>query len=161
MVRLVKAQFDDPKTVATYLGEAIGTHYSAALRAAEAYGRHLAAARESLLQESYDGQVLRDFWVDLMKSEEVRVKSPKVMKSLGSTPSLFFQDFLDTADEVFGEKYKDAPPQKRKKVGHSEHARCLRLLRDHKSEGLPDHFAVRNRVATWMQMIRVAQGYRE
>jgi hypothetical protein len=37
----------------------------------------------------------------------------------------------------------------------------LRLLRDHSAEGMRDHFTVQNRIATWMQMIRITGGYRE
>lgn len=161
MAREISAQFDDPGTAATYLGESIGTHYSAALRAAEAYGRHLAATRESLLTESFDGQGLRNFWLDLIRSEQVRLKSPNVLKNLSTTTSHYFQDFLDTADAVYGRQYMDVTPEQRKKIGQTEHAKCLRILRDHSAEGLEDHFAVQNRVSTWMQLIRVTRRYQE
>lgn len=155
------AQFDDARTVARYLGEAVGTHYSAALRAAEAYGRHLASTRESLLNETFEGEGLKKFWNAVMESEHVRSISPTAHEQLATTPDHYFADFLETAETVFGQRYQDVPEAQRKKLGHTQHASCLKLLRDHVAAGIPDHFTVRNRVATWMQMIRVTGGYRD
>ena len=154
-------KFSDPKTIATYLGETIGTHYSAALRAAEAYGKHLAASRDQLLQETFEGDGLRAFWVAMMKSEQLRSWSPGDLKRLGTAPTHYFYDFLDTADSVFERNYRDVAEAQRKKLGHTEHAQCLRVLRDHKAEGLENHFAVQNKVGQWMQMIRVMGRYQE
>jgi hypothetical protein len=153
--------FDDARTVARYIGEAVGTHYSAALRAAEAYGKHLASHRESLVEDTFEGEGLGRFWGAVMESEQVRGIPRGAHEQLSTTPTLYFSDFLDTADAVFGERYRDAPESRRKKLGHTQHAQCLRLLRDHAAEGIRDHFTVQNRVATWMQMIRVMGGYRE
>jgi len=161
MTREVNAQFDDPGTAATYLGETVGTHYSAALRAAEAYGRHLAAVRESLNGERFEGDGLGKFWGDLMKAEQVRLRSPEVLKKLSTLPSHYFLDFLETADAVYYRRYQDVPATQRKKLGQTQHAQCLRILRDPTAEGMQDHFAIRNRIATWMQMIKVMRGYRE
>jgi len=157
----VLAQFDDPRSVATYIGEAVGTHYSAALRAAEAYGKHLASTRESLLRETFDGRGLGEFWREVMRSEQVLSSSVAARKELALTPTHYFSDFLDTADAVFEKKYRDVPGSQRKKLGHSQHALCLRILRDHTAEGLKDHFAVRNRVTTWIQMIKATGGYQD
>lgn len=155
------AQFDHPKTVASYLGETVGTHYSVALRAAEAYGKHLAAVRTSLLSERFEGDGLGNFWKEMMTSEQVRSSSPDVLDALRTTPSHYFSDFLDTADAVFRNRYEDVPQAQRKKVGQNQHVQCLRLLRDHKREGIEDHFAVQNRVAKWMQMIRALGAYQK
>jgi hypothetical protein len=95
-----------------------------------------------------------------MKSEQIQVP-PKVFKALAAEPSHYFSDFLDTADAVFVRRYKDVPRQQRKKVGHTQHAECLRLLRDHKSAGIQDHFAVQNKVASWMKMVRMSGRYQE
>ena len=95
MIINIVAQFNDPSTAARYLGESVGTHYSAALRATEAYGNHLAAKRESLLSGIFEGQGLGDFWRDLLRSEQVRIGSPKVLQELSTTPSHYFFDFLD------------------------------------------------------------------
>jgi len=157
----VLAQFDDPRTVATYIGEAVGTHYSAALRAVEAYGKHLASNREKLHREPFDGEGLGEFWSQVMKSEQVLSSSATARKELALTPAHYFSDFLDTADAVFEKKYKDVPVSQKKKLGHSQHAMCLRILRDHTAEGIKDHFAVRNRVTTWIQMIKATGGYQE
>lgn len=161
MGKNVTPRFSDPKTIATYLGDTIGTHYSAALRAAEAYGKHLAASRDQLLQETFEGEGLRAFWQAMMKSEQLRTWSPGDLKRLGAAPNHYFSDFLDTADSVFERKYRDVPETQRKKLGHTEHAQCLRVLRDHKAEGLENHFAVQNKVGQWMQMIRVMGRYQE
>lgn len=161
MAREVHAQFDNPGTAATYLGEAVGTHYSAALRAVEAYGRHLAAIRGSLLGDSFQGDALGNFWKDLMRSEQVRLKSAKVLSQLSTRPTHYFFDFLETADAVYCRRYEDVPGPQKKKLGQTQHAQCLRILRDHTGEGMPDHFALRNRVATWMQMSKVLGAYRD
>ena len=161
MAKDIAAEFNDPSTVATSLGESVGTHYSAALRAAEAYGKHLAAEREALLLGTFEGKSLGDFWRDLLKSEQLRIGSPKVLKGLSTTPSHYFFDFLDRADEVYREKYRDVQSPKRKKSDQTEHAQCLRLLRNHAEEGMKDHFTVQNKIATWMQMIRIMGGYQE
>jgi hypothetical protein len=91
----------------------------------------------------------------------VRIGSPKVLKDLSTYPSHYFSDFLDTADAVYRRKYLNCPPEQKKKLGHSEHEKCLRLLRDHSATGMQDHFTVQNRIATWMQMIRIMGGYHE
>jgi hypothetical protein len=153
--------FDDPRTVARYIGETVGTHYSAALRAADAYGKHLASARESLLRETFEGEGLGRFWSEVMRSEHVRGSSPAVHSQLATATNHYFADFLDAADAAFGLHYKDCPDHRKKKLGHTQHAQCLRLLRDHVAEGNRDHFAVRNRVATWIQTIRVMGGYQD
>lgn len=160
MVTEVVAEFDSPDTVATYIGETVGTHYSAALRVAEAYGKHLAPVRDSLPEGSFKGEGLGRFWKAVTESEQIEV-SPKVLKALADDPSHYFSDFLDTADAVFVKRYKDVPRPQRKKVGHTQHAECLRLLRDHKSAGIQDHFAVQNKVAGWMKMIRMSGKYQE
>jgi hypothetical protein len=161
MVKDVKAQFDDPRTVAAYLGETVGVHYSAALRAVEAYGKHLASVRAFLLNETFEGEGLRNFWKDLLDSEQVRIKSPEVLRRLSTETSHYFFDFLETADEIYGKRYQDVPPAQKKKLGHSQHAQCIRIMRDHDAEGIKDRFALQNRIATWKQMIKVMGGYRE
>jgi hypothetical protein len=159
MTNYVASLFVDPSSTAKYLGETVGTHYSAALRATEAYAKHLAARRESLLRETYSGDGLGNFWKDLMRSEQVRIGTPEVFKSLSTNPSHYFSDFLDTADEVFQGRYEGSRPSQKKKSGKAEHAQCLRLLRDHNAGGLQDYFAVQNKVAVWMQLLRVMGGY--
>lgn len=161
MATEVTAQFDDPRTTATYLGEAVGTHYSAALRAALAYGKHLAGVSESLLEDTFEGEGLRKFWLDLIASEEVGGISPSVLATLSSTSAHYFRDFLGTAEAVYERKYREASPARKKKLGQTEHARCLRLLRDHKAEGLRGRFAVQNTVSKWMQLSRITRAYRE
>lgn len=156
----VVAQFDHASTVATFIGESVGTHYSAALRAAEAYGKYLSAVRESLLLENFRGDGLGHFWRDLMRAEQVQGASSTVLVTLSTKPSYYFSDFLDTADAVFGRKYQDVSEQQKKKIGQTEHAQCLRLLRDHNAAGMKDHFAVQNKVAGWMQMMRLMGTYR-
>jgi len=155
------ARFSDPGTTARYLGESIGTHYSVALRAAKAYGVHLAPRRDSLLSGSYDGEELGEFWRDLLKSEGVRMGSTRVMKGLSTTPGHYFSDFLDTADAVFEKKYSNVPLSQRKNSGKTEHAKCLRFLRDHRQEERVDHFSVQNKVATWTQLLRMLGRYQE
>jgi len=161
MATEVMAQFDDARTVASYLGEAVGTHYSAALRAAQAYGKYLAAKRDTLGAEPYRGDALAKFWVELMTSEQVQSSSPEVLVSLKSNPSHYFSDFLDTAETVFQEKYEEVGKDQRKKVGQNQHAQCLRILRDHKAEGIRDHFTVQNKVNFWMQMSRALGAYQQ
>ena len=161
MAKDIAAQFHDPSTVATSLGESVGTHYSAALRAAEAYGKHLAAEREALLVGTFEGKNLEDFWRDLLTSEQLRVGSSQVLKGLSTEPSHYFADFLDTADDVYRRRYGDVQGPRKKKSTQTEHARCLRLLRDHTAEGMKDHFTVQNKIATWMRMIRLLGGYQE
>jgi hypothetical protein len=154
-------RFDDPGTIATYIGENVGTHYSSALRVVEAYGQHLAAVREQLLQERFEGDGLEEFWKAAIRSEQVQSRSRGAEKRLGTTPSFYFNDFLDTADSVFEKKYRDVPGEQRKKLGHTQHAQCLRVLRDHQAEGLENHFAVQNKVQEWKLMLRALGGYRE
>ena len=161
MANQVSAHFINPSTVATHLGETVGTHYCAALRAAEAYGTHLAGVRESLLLETFEEGGLGNFWRDLLRSEQVHIGSPNVLKSLSTTPSHYFRDFLDTADAVYRRRYKDVPSHQRTSLGKLEHAQCLRFLRDHKSGGQVDHFTVQNKVATWMQLLRIMGRYQE
>jgi len=161
MATEVIARFEDARTVASYVGEAVGTHYSAALRAAEAYGKHLAAARDSLHKEPYEGDGLGKFWLAVMRSEQVQSTSPTVLRELRSSPVHYFSDFLDTADAVFQRRYQEASKSQRKKVGQTQHAQCLRLLRDHRAEGIENHFIVQNKVATWMQMVRALGAYQE
>lgn len=161
MAKEVIARFEDARTVASYLGEAVGTHYSAALRAAEAYGKHLAAVRDSLQEEPYQGDSLGKFWLEVMKSEQVQSTSPTVLRDLRRSPAHYFSDFLDTAESVFQRRYEEGSKAQRKKVGQTQHAQCLRLLRDHRAEGIENHFAVQNKVATWMQMVRALGAYQE
>jgi hypothetical protein len=155
------AHFDDARTVARYLGETVGTHYSAALRAAEAYAKHLASKRKFLLDDTFEGDSLERFWKAVMESEQIRGIPLAARRELATTPTHYFSDFLDTADATFVERYRDVPNSRKKKLGHTQHAQCLRLLRDHVAEGIQDHFTVQNTVATWMQMIRVTGGYRD
>lgn len=161
MTNLALAQFNDPSTAARYLGESVGTHYSAALRATEAYGRHLAAKRESLLSDSFEGESLGEFWSDLLRSEKIQLGSPKVLKELSTTPSHYFLDFLNTAEAVYEKRYRDLPSSKRKQLSKTEHAQCLAFLRDHGAGGARDHFAVRNKIATWMRLLRMMGRYQE
>jgi len=161
MTKNITAQCNDPSTAARYLGESVGTHYSAALRATEAYGRHLAAKRESLLSGEFEGEGLGDFWRDLLRSEQVPIGSPKVIQGLSATPSHYFSDFLDTADDVYRKSYGNVPPSQRKKLGQTEHEKCLRFLRNHTRGGVPDHFTVQNKIATWMKLLRMMGGYQE
>jgi hypothetical protein len=154
-------QINDPSTAARYLGEIVGTHYSAALRATEAYGRHLASKRDSLLAETFEGEGLGEFWRELLKSEKVRLGSGKVLKGLSTTPSHYFFDFLDTAEEVYRKRYLGDLFSKRNKAGKMEHAQCLAFLRDHCAGGVPDHFTVQNKIATWKQLLRVVGRYQE
>ena len=161
MTRNLIAQCNDPSTAARYLGESVGTHYSSALRATEAYGKYLAAKRESLLSEIFEGEGLGDFWRDLLRSEQIRIGSPKVLKGLSTTPSHYLFDFLDTADDVYRRSYGDVPSSLRKKLGQTEHAQCLRFLRNHAGGGVGDQFTVRNKIATWMKLLRIMGGYQE
>lgn len=161
MSKEASAHFDDARTIARYLGETVGTHYSAALRAADAYARHLASKRKFLFQDRFEGDGLEKFWRTVMESEHVRGIPPAAHRQLASAPRHYFADFLDTADATFVERYRDVPDSRKKKLGHTQHAQCLRLLRDHVAEGIQDHFTVQNTVATWMQMIRVTGGYRD
>ena len=157
----VSAQFDAPETVAIYIGEAIGVHYSAALRAAEAYGRYLAPSRKSLQGKRFLGDGLGRFWAEMMKSEQVQASSPAVLKALNTDPSYYHRHLLDTADSVFKRRYEEVPPAKKKKIGQTQHKQCLRIMRNQDAEGIGDHFTVRNKVATWIQLIRAVGGYRE
>ncbi len=161
MATEVAAQFDTPATVASYLGEAIGTHYSAALRAAEAYGKYLAAGRESLHSKRYPGDGLKKFWEEMMRAEQVEVSSPEVLQALKSDPNFYFSHLLDTAESVFRKRYEDVPPAQRKQIGQSQHQQCIRIMRDQDAEGIRDHFTVRNKVATWIQLIKAVGKYRE
>jgi hypothetical protein len=161
MIINIVAQFNDPSTAARYLGESVGTHYSAALRATEAYGKHLAAKRESLLSGKFEGQGLGDFWRDLLRSEQVRIGSPKMLQELSTTPSHYFFDFLDTADDVYRRRYGGLPSSQGKRLCKTEHAQCLRFLRNHTGGGIPDHFTVQNKIATWMKLLRMMGGYQE
>jgi len=154
-------RFTDPSTAAKYLGETIGTHYSAALRAASAYGTHLAAKRERLLGSTFEGESLGDFWRELIQAEQVRLGSPKVMQSLSTTTSHYFSDFLDAAEEVYERKYEDSSESRKRKSRKSEHAQCLRFLRDHSIGGKADQFTVRNKTETWMQLLKVTGQYQE
>jgi hypothetical protein len=150
--------FTEPETLATFLGENIGTHYSAALRAADAYGRHLAGQQESLRAATFSGEGLARFWTDLIRVEDVRIGSTAVLKKLSTHPRYYFTHFLDTADAVYGRSYEDAPPQLQKKLGQTQHAQCLRLLRDPEGEGMRDRFMVQNWASTWSQMLRISGG---
>jgi hypothetical protein len=155
------AQFNEPETVARHLGETVGTHYSAALRAADAYGKHLARERNALCSGSIDGGGLGNFWRELVRTEGVRLGSIAVLKGLSTDPSFFFSEFLDTADAVYRRRYKDVPEEQRKRATNSEHAQCLRFLRTHPTEGRPDRFTVQNKVTTWLQLLRMAGKYQE
>jgi hypothetical protein len=157
MKTYVTARFNDPSSTAKYLGECVGTHYSVALRAAEAYGKYLAERRESLLSETFEGEGLANFWRDLLRSEEIRLASPKVLRALSRNPTHYISDFLNTAEAVFHTRYKDGPsPQ----LGKVQHEKCLHLLRDHHAGGIRDHFDVQNKITTWMQLLRVLGEYR-
>jgi hypothetical protein len=159
MVRYLVPQFHDPASAAKYLGESVGTHYSVALRATEAFGRHLAAKPESLLSETFEGEGLGAFWRDLLKAEEVRIGSHEVLRALSTHPSHYSVDFLDTADAVFLRRYEDLPLSQRSKAGKAEHALCLRVLRNQNGTGAQDHFAVQNKVAAWMRLLKMMGGY--
>ena len=155
------AQFSDPQAVAKYIGEAVGTHYSAALRALDSYARHMAQERDHCDPEELPEESLGSFWQEMMRHEDVRQTTTAVIGGLKANPSHFFSDFLDMADTTFVKRYKDVPEAQRKKLGHTEHQKCLQLLRDHKAAGLPTHFEVENQVAKWMQMLRFMGGYRK
>ncbi|MFC1791094.1 hypothetical protein ACFL0I_01335 [Gemmatimonadota bacterium] len=157
----VGAQFSDPRAVAQYIGEAVGTHYNAALRAANAYAKYLAQERDSCAPEDLAEEGLGNFWLEMMRLEQVRQSTTAVISGLRTTPSHYFSDFLDRAEDVFVKRYKDVPEAQRKKLGHTEHQKCLQILRDHKAAGLETHFEVENLVTKWMQMIRIMGGYRE
>jgi hypothetical protein len=154
-------QFDDPVTVARHLGETVGTHYSAALRAADAYGRHLAPKRESLSSGDIDRDSLGNFWRELVKTERIRIGSIKVLKELSTTPMHFFSEFLDTADEVYRKRYQDVSPAMRKSAMNTQHAQCLHFLRTHSAQGVPDRFTVQNKVTMWLQLLRMTGKYQE
>lgn len=158
MATEVTALFNDPESLAAYLGENIGTHFAAALRAADAYARHLAGNQHSLRAESFPGAGLGAFWRDLVRAEEIRIGSPEVLKQLATKPRYYFAHFLDTADAVYGRSYEDVPQPQRKKLGHTQHAQCLSLLRDPDKTGMPDRFAVHNQVTLWSQMFKITTG---
>jgi len=161
MTNLALAQFNDPSTTARYLGESVGTHYSAALRATEAYGKHLAAKRTSLQSETFEGESLGDFWRELLRSEKVRVGSMEVLRELSTTPSHYFLDFLNTAEAVYEKRYRGSPSSERKQGCKTEHAQCLAFLRDHSAGGARDHFTVQNKISTWMRLLRLMGRYQE
>jgi len=152
---------DDPSTAARYLGESVGTHYSAALRAARAFSTHLAGKRESLLKEEYEGNGLRDFWRELLRSEKVRVGSPMVLRELSTSPSHYFRDFLDTAEAVYHMRYQDPAANGGKSVLKSEHAQCLSFLRNPDPSEQLSQFTIQNKVTTWMQLLRILGKYQE
>jgi hypothetical protein len=160
METTVVARLNDPSSAARYLGEAVGTHYSAALRAAKAYGTHLAGSRESLLKDEFEGSSLGDFWRDLIRSEQVRLGSPKVLRGLSKTPS-FFHDFLDAAEAEYRKRYKSGPSTRKKGTLKSEHAQCLAFLRESDANGPMAQFAIQNKVNTWMQLLRILGKYQE
>ena len=155
------APFDDSGSVARHIGEAVGTHYSAALRAADTYAKCLARGRDSGDPNALAEESLGNFWLEMMRLEKVRQSTPDVIKGLRTEPSHYFTDFLDTAEEVFEECYKDVSEEKRKKLGHVQHQKCIELLRDHRAAGLKSHFEVKNQVASWMQMLRLMGGFRD
>ena len=161
MVTEVGTQFDDPRTVALYIGDAVGTHYSAALRAANTYAKFLARKRDSGDPDALAEESLGSFWLEMMKFEEVRQSTTNVIHGLRTNPSHYFSDFLDTAEDVFEKRYRNVPEAQRKKLGHTQHQLCIQLLRDHKAAGLESHFEVENQVAKWMQMLRLMGGYRD
>lgn len=154
----VSALFNDPETLANYLGESVGTHFSAALRAADAYGRHLAGNPPSPTGDRYDGEGLREFWKELIGLEQVTIGSPVVMRTLGTEPQYFFGKFLRTADAAYRKCYGDGSETQRKKLGHTQHAQCLRMLRDPTAAGMADRFAVQNQVTLWSQVFRITTG---
>lgn len=160
MAEAAAAQFRDPRTVAAYLGQMVGTHYCAALRATEAYARHLAPVRESLLSERFKGDGLGAFWREVMESEELEGDSFEALASLARDPRFFFRHFLDGADGAYRSRYEEVPPPLRKKVGHTQHAQCIRILRDHDGGIFGSHFAVQNQVVKWIQMTRALGQYR-
>lgn len=151
-------QFDDPRTVARHIGEAVGTHYAVALRAVDTYAKYLAKARDSGDPDALPEESLGNFWLEMMRLEEVRQSTPDVMYGLRTNPSHYFSDFLDTAEKVFEKCYKDVPEAQRKKLGHTQHQQCLQLLRDHRAIGLKNRFEVENQVQKWMQMFRLLGG---
>ena len=155
------AQFNEPSTAAKFLGDNIGTHYSAALRAAKAYGCHLAPRREFLQSESYEGESLGNFWRELIRSEGVRLGSLEVVKGLSSTPEHFFSDFLDTADSVFRKKYPHGSFTPGNTSGKTEHEKCLKFLRNHAAGEKVDHLKAQNNVATWTQLLRIMGRYQD
>ena len=157
----VSARFDSPGAVAAYLGDTVGTHYSAALRAAEAYGKHLAPQRKLLQEEKFRGDSLEKFWKEMMRSEQVKVSSSRIVKELGSDPSFYFAHFLDTAESVFIKRYQEVSPAQKKKIGQTQHRLCLQVMRDQEAAGMEDHFTVRNRVAAWIQLVKALGQYRE
>jgi len=154
-------QSNEPETVARHRGETVGTHYSAALRAADAYGRHLAGKRAALSSGDIDGESLGDFWKEMVRTENVRVGSFSVLTELSAAPILFFSDFLDTADAVYRKKYEDAGAGPRKKATNTQHAQCLQLLRSHSAEGTPDRFTVQNKITKWLALLRMTGKYQE
>ena len=83
-----------------------------------------------------------------------------MLQGLGTSPSHYFLDFLDTADQVFRKKYRDIPSSQRTQMMKAEHEQCLRFLRDHTAAGT-DHFTVQNKITTWMQLLRMAGRYQE
>ncbi|NNM05614.1 MAG: hypothetical protein HKO65_11055 [Gemmatimonadetes bacterium] len=161
MESTVIARFNDPSAAAKYLGETVGTHYSAALRAAKAYGNHLAGKRESLLSEEWEGTELGDFWRDLIRSEQVLLGSPKVLRGLSSTPAFFFQDFLPTAEAEYRRRYKRDTGTRKKGSLKSEHAQCLAFLRESDPGGPMARFTMEDKVTTWMQLLRIFGKYQE
>jgi hypothetical protein len=161
MTKYLTPLFIDPASTARYLGETVGTHYSVALRATAAYATHLAAKRESLHTETFEGESLGNFWRDLLEMEQVEVGSPRVLKGLGRNPSHYFQDFLGTADAVFRSRYENVPVSQKGKSRKIEHSQCLRFLRNHNDGGIHDHFSVQNKVAAWIQLLKMIGKYQE
>lgn len=157
----VIAQFNDPSSAARFLGESVGTHYSAALRAAEAFGRHLAPARKALHERAIPGENLVGFWQEVLHNEGIRIGSHGLVKGLGATPDHFLNDFLDSADEAFRKRYSDAVSLTGRAPGKAEHENCLRFLRDDGSTGNQKNLVMRNKVATWLQLLRLTGGYQE
>jgi hypothetical protein len=155
------ARLNDPSTAARFFGEAVGTHYSAALRAAKAYSTHLADKRESLWEEEWEGTGLGDFWRDLIRSEQVRLGSPKVLRRLSTKPTFFVHEFLDTAEAEYRKRYEAGPATDKKGSLKSEHAQCLAFLRSSDANGPLEQFNIQNKVATWMQLLRILGKYRE
>jgi hypothetical protein len=155
------AYLKDPSTAASYLGESVGTHYSSALRAAKAYGTYLAGKRESPLKGGSDQDCLLSFWRELLKSEGLRIESPTVLKELSSTPSHFYDDFLGTAETVYRRRYPSSIPKRRGNAIKSEHAQCLKFLRDNESNGQLSQFDIQNKVRTWTQLLRIRGKYQE
>jgi hypothetical protein len=161
MTTNITAEFNDPSVIARYLGESTGTHYSVALRAAEAYGRHLATDRDALRRERFDGESLGEFWRALLQSEQVRIGSLRALKQLSTRPEHYFSDFLETADAEYRKRYEDIEASRKGRQWKTEHAQCLRFLREHSSGKTSDHLAVRNKIQTWMQLLRITGRYRD